>query len=248
MTTHQIKCVIIDDEEMAAKVIVSHLEHIPDFRIEAIFHSAVEAFLKFQSMEVDVLFLDIQMPKVTGLEMIKMMDKKPLIVLTTAHREYALEGFELEVVDYLMKPIGLHRFLKTIHRLKKLLHSNDSHCISGEIKLEEISFPKKPKSDHIFIKSNRTFYKIAFDDILHIEAIKNHVKVVTNTISLISLISLTEFQKQLPGQFLRTHRSFIINTRHVFKFDNYVVHNQAGEIPIGRTYKDLVLICLKNLA
>ncbi|MEM9920121.1 MAG: LytTR family DNA-binding domain-containing protein [Bacteroidota bacterium] len=249
MSKASIKCIIVDDEEMAAKVITSHLAHIPDFEVVGVFHGAVEAFLALDGMEVDVLFLDIQMPKITGIDMIKMLKKKPLTVLTTAHREYALEGFELEVVDYLMKPIGLNRFLQTISRLKKHLHSFDHEQRQDTVQEPTISeeIPKPTTSKHLFVKTNRAYQKIDFDDVCHIEAIKNHIKIVTKTETHISLIALSEFKQQLPENFLRVHRSFIINTDNIRKFDNYSIHNEKGEIPIGRTYKTSVVEHLRGL-
>ncbi|MEM8523605.1 MAG: LytTR family DNA-binding domain-containing protein [Bacteroidota bacterium] len=244
-----IKCVIVDDEAMATKVIEAHLGHIPNFEIEGIYHSAVEAFLALESLEVDVLFLDIQMPKVAGIEMLKMIKHKPLTVLTTAHREYALDGFELEVVDYLLKPIGLNRFLQTISRLKKRLSIPTA-------KTEQVSHPAEKtrevnKQDtapqHIFIKTNRAYQRIEIAAILHIEAIKNHIKIVTKEGNYISLISLSEFEKQLPEAFVRVHRSFIVNINNVLKFDNYEISNEKSTIPIGRTYKERAVELLKNL-
>lgn len=248
MKERKIKCFIVDDEEMAIKVIKSHLEHIPNFEVVGVFHSGVEAFLALERKTIDVLFLDIQMPKVTGIEMLKMIEQRPLTVLTTAHREYALEGFELEVVDYLMKPIGLNRFLQTISRVKKRLFQEKETIIQNVIKEETQSGPdKKVSSNHIFIKTNRAYQKIDFEDILHIEAIKNHIKIITKLENHISLIALSEFKKQLPEYFLRVHRSFIVNTRNIVRFDNYSIQNKEGEVPIGRTYKENTLNTLKSL-
>lgn len=242
MQPETIKCVIVDDEEMASKVIESHLGHVPSFEVVGVYHSAVEAFLALDQMQVDVLFLDIQMPKITGIEMIKMLKQKPLIVLTTAHREYALDGFELEVVDYLLKPIGLHRLLQTVSRLKKHLHIAETSSIPTTMKVQQ----EEPEATttaakHIFVKTNRTYQKIAFESILHIEAIKNHIKIKTATDSHISLVALSEFERQLPNSFLRVHRSFIVNKKNILKFDNYSIHHAQGEVPIGRTYKEEVL-------
>ncbi|MEM1121834.1 MAG: LytTR family DNA-binding domain-containing protein [Bacteroidota bacterium] len=245
-----IRCVIIDDEEMATKVIESHLGHIPDFTVVGVYHSAVEAYLALETMEIDVLFLDIQMPKITGIELIKMMKRRPLVVLTTAHREYALDGFELEVVDYLLKPIGLNRFLQTISRLKKHLAitiEKSAIDIQESVPSPTPSNTINSPSKHIFIKTNRAYQKIDFDAILYIESIKNHIKIVTPTATHISLIALSDFEKQLPTTFLRVHRSFIVNTTNVLRFDNYLVANEKREIPIGRTYKEAVLEVLKDL-
>ncbi|MEW7292993.1 LytR/AlgR family response regulator transcription factor [Aquimarina sp. 2304DJ70-9] len=235
----KINCIIIDDEEMATKVIAKHLENVPDFKIVGIFHSAVEAFLIIDDLEVDVLFLDIQMPKITGLSMLKMLKRQPLTVLTTAHREYAIEGFQLEVVDYLLKPIGLNRFLQTISRIKRLVSKND-HQIHIEKRETGIVSEDPETLDHIFIKSERAFLKIDFSTILQIEAIKNHIKIVTTKGTHISLMPISEFEMKLPPHdFIRIHRSYIINTTHVKRFDNNSVTNDSGVFPIGRSYKEI---------
>ncbi|MEO1030740.1 MAG: response regulator transcription factor [Bacteroidota bacterium] len=244
-----IKCIIVDDEEMATKVIETHLSHIPDFEIAGIYHSAVEAFLALDQYQVDVLFLDIQMPKITGIDMIKMLKTKPLVVLTTAHREFALEGFELDVVDYLLKPIGLNRFLQTVSRIKKQLQlpelNNGNH--NQPKVLQQLEETADPDQDYIFVKTNRAYQKIDFETILHIEAIKNHIKIVTKTETHISLMTLSKFEALLPEQFLRVHRSFIINTDAILKFDSYSIKNAHGDVPIGRTYKDEVTEKLRQL-
>ncbi|GAA4277433.1 LytR/AlgR family response regulator transcription factor [Aquimarina mytili] len=237
--TQKINCIIIDDEEMATKVIAKHLENVPDFKIVGIFHSAVEAFLMIDDLEVDVLFLDIQMPKMTGLSMLKMLKKQPLTVLTTAHREYAIEGFQLEVVDYLLKPIGLNRFLQTIGRIKRLIHKGDEQ-INTKKNETEIAIETPEVLDHIFVKSERAFVKIDFSTILQIEAIKNHIKIVTTKETHISLMSVSEFEMKLPPKdFIRIHRSYIINIAQVKRFDNNSVTNDSGVFPIGRSYKEI---------
>ena len=238
---------VVDDEEMATKVIQAHMDHIPDFEIVGIYHSAVEAFFALDSREIDVLFLDIQMPKITGLEMIKMLKHKPLTVLTTAHREYALEGFELEVVDYLMKPIGLHRFLQTISRIKKQLQLPVTEEAQEAKELAPAIEPMIQTPQHIFVRTNRAYQKIDFETILHIESIKNHIKIVTLDDTYISLVALSEFAQELPSHFLRIHRSFIVNTQHIQRFDHYAITHIQRELPIGRTYKEEVLEYLRQL-
>ena len=235
-----INCIIIDDEEMATKVIASHLAHVPEFNILGIYHSAVEAFLAVENLDVDVIFLDIQMPKITGLSMLKMLKKQPLTVLTTAHREYALEGFELEVVDYLLKPIGLQRFLQTISRLKRMLSTKDNNSTPNQSITQNSHTEAFEKESYIFIKSERAFIKIAYTTILHIEAIKNHIKIVTTKGTHITLMPISEFENKLPpNDFIRIHRSFIINIHHILRFDNHNVTNSNGVLPIGRSYKEI---------
>jgi DNA-binding LytR/AlgR family response regulator len=230
-----IRCMIVDDEEMATRVIKAHLEMVPEFEVAGIFHSGVEAFLALDQMDIDVLFLDIQMPKITGLSMLKMLKKPPLTVLTTAHREYALDGYELEVVDYLLKPIGLSRFLQTVSRLKRLLTLQETPGTPTT------TIPKAAAPDHVFLKTNRSFLRIPHTDILHIEALKNHIRVVTTQDSHISLISISEFESQLPANdFLRIHRSYIVHIHSVMRFDNHSITHQQGTLPIGRSYKEQV--------
>ncbi|MEO1450383.1 MAG: LytTR family DNA-binding domain-containing protein, partial [Bacteroidota bacterium] len=215
--------------------------------VVGIYHSAVEAFLEVDRKEVDVLFLDIQMPKILGLEMLKMLKRPPLTVITTAHREYAFDGFELEVVDYLMKPISLKRFLKTISRLKKHLQfaNGTTPGLPSESDESPPPFAEKKTSTHIFVKTNRAYQKIELASILHIEAIKNHIKIVTRTETHMSLTPLSEFEKRLPQTFLRVHRSFIVSKPNILKFDHYSIQNEKGEIPIGRTYKEQALQILR---
>lgn len=244
-TSPTTRCVIVDDEEMATKVLEAHLKHIPDFEIVGIYHSAVEAFLALDKIEADVLFLDIQMPNITGLEMVKMLKNEPLVVLTTAHREYALEGFELAVVDYLLKPIGLNRFLQTISRLKQRLQQTEE--VAATVLEQPAQRESSPSATYIFIKTNRAYQKINFADILHIESVKNHVKIITPDATHVSLIAISELEQQLPQHFLRVHRSFIVNSTNVVRFDNYTVEHAQGTVPIGRTYKAITLEQLRML-
>jgi DNA-binding LytR/AlgR family response regulator len=249
MSEKRIRCVIVDDEEMATRVIASHLSHVPGFEIVGVFHGSVEAFLALETLEADVLFLDIQMPKVTGLSMLKMLKKPPLTVLTTAHREYALEGFELEVVDYLLKPVGLDRFLQTIGRLKRMLKTNGgagpADTPVGNPVEESQNAPAS--ATHLFAKADGAYHKIELAGILHVEAVKNHIKIVTRKGNHISLMALSAFEEKLPDGFLRVHRSFIVNVGNILRFGPFSVTHEAGEVPIGRSYKEEVVDRLKKL-
>ena len=186
----KLKCIIIDDEEIAVKVIENHLSQIDELEVVAVFYSGVEAFLAIDQLEFDVLFLDIQMPKITGLSMIKMMKKRPLIVLTTAHREFALEGFELDVVDYLLKPISFERFLKTIQKINRYIDRPESP--------HTLPLNQTDEKDHLYIKVNRHYVKLFYEDILFVEAIKNHVRIVTPNETYISLVNISTFEQELP--------------------------------------------------
>lgn len=233
---NKLRCVIIDDEEMATKVIESHLSHVEEMEVVGVFHSGVEAFLALDRLDVDLMFLDIQMPKMTGLAMLKKLKNPPLTVLTTAHRDYALEGFDLDVVDYLLKPIGIDRFLQTVHKIRRFQQTE-----------KEKSAEASSAQDHLFIKANRNYVKLYFQDIQYIEALKNHVKIVTPEATHLSLIPLSEFFLQLPPpHFLRVHRSYVINVQHIDTFNSHHLHIQGRAIPIGRSYREATKLSLEK--
>jgi len=223
---NKLKCIIVDDEEMATRVIESHLQLVDDIDIVGIYHSGVEAFHALDKSKIDVMFLDIQMPKLTGLSMLRMLKYKPLTVLTTAHRDYAIEGFDLDVVDYLLKPISLERFLQTISKIRRFTH--------------EDRFVETEKG-YIFIKANREYHKVFFDQILSVEAIKNHIRIRLADKNFISLMTLSDFQSKLPeDQFARVHRSYLVNLRAVTSFSSHSLDIQGHQIPIGRSYKEVL--------
>ena len=221
---------IVDDEAMAIKVIANHLEQIPDFELIGQFNNPVEAFQLLDSQGVDVLFLDIQMPEITGIAMLQMMKKPPLTVFTTAYREYALDGYALDVVDYLMKPIGFQRFLQTISRLRERTYTFDSTTKLSENNQKEL--------DHLFIRTDRSYQKILFSDILHIESIRNHIKVVTQEASYLTMMAISEVEVKLPSFFVRVHRSFIVNGFRLTRFSSHSVKHGKKEVPVGRSYKE----------
>jgi len=222
----KLTCIIVDDEEMATRVIESHLEMVNDIDVVGVYHSGVEAFHILDKSKIDIMFLDIQMPKLTGLSMLKMLKNKPLTVLTTAHRDYAIEGFDLDVVDYLLKPISLERFLQTISKIRRLA--------SPDEKVEE-------DQAYVFIKANREYHKVYFNEILTVEAIKNHIRIRLHDHSLITLMTLSDFESKMPdGQFARVHRSYLINLKHVSSYSSQSIDIQGQVVPVGRSYKDVV--------
>lgn len=228
-----LKCIIVDDEEMAIKVIKSHISNIRELQIFGTYNNAIEAFAVLQKEEIDIIFLDIQMPKMTGLTMLRSLVNPPHVILTTAHREFALEGFELSVIDYLLKPISFERLMKAIGKvllLKKIPHTIPEHHSS------QISLP------FIYIKSDRQFIKVSLDEIFYIESIKNHVKIVSKSGTLITLITITEMQEKLPPQhFIRIHRSFIVAVSKIEKFTHAMLFVNNQELSIGEFYKNEVI-------
>jgi len=229
------RCIIIDDEEYATKVIANHITQVEGMELTKVFHSGVEAFLSLQNFDFDVLFLDIQMPKMTGISLLKMLKNRPITVLTTAHRHYALEGFDLDVADYLLKPISFERFLQAVKKIKKLQSTVNTTGLAS--------------SDYIFVRVERAFVKIRLDEIRYVEALKNHVRFhLSNNVRHISLMSMNEAEKILSkGKFFRIHRSYIINGKHLTSLANNEVYIGDTLLPIGRSYKEAAKVIFEGL-
>ncbi|MFK5982892.1 MAG: LytTR family DNA-binding domain-containing protein [Flavobacteriaceae bacterium] len=226
------KCVIVDDEELARELIESHLNQLLDFEIVAICASAIEASSVLKKETIDLIFLDIEMPVLKGTEFLKNLAHKPKVIFTTAHREYAIEGYELNVVDYLLKPIVFSRFFKAIEKFldtQTVLESN--HIIED--------------SNHIFVQSNKKNIKILFEEVLYIESIKDYVKIHTTKDKLIIKHGLSTFEDKLDERFIRVHRSYIVNSQKVTAYTKQDVEIGDIEIPIGDYYKKRALEKLK---
>ena len=195
-----INCLIIDDEPLAINVIKNHIKEIDNINVIDTFNSAIDALNFMKSNTVDLLFLDINMPLLDGLDFIKSLDKKPMIVITTAYSEYAIKTYELEVLDYLMKPISFPRFLKAVNRAFKELNSN----LTSNLKVA--------KRAHIFIKvDKKKMQKIYLDEILIIESLRDYLKITTISNKYIIHSTLSSFTEKLPSNnFIRIHRSFTI--------------------------------------
>ncbi len=230
-----INCIIIDDEPLAINVIKNHLQEFKNIIIVETFNNPIEAMHAIENNEIDVIFLDINMPKMNGLDFLRNTKIKPYVIITTAYREFAIEGYDLDVLDYLVKPIPFPRFLKTINKLTQRIYSNT--------KTTETS-----KNSYIFLKVDKKLVKIKHDDILYIESLKDYIKVCTTVDNYIVHKSLTSITEELPSKtFLRVHRSYTI----AFDKVNYVEGNSLNisnkRIPIGRKYlNNTKQIILKN--
>lgn len=222
------RCLIIDDEPPARELIKAYLEVLPDFEVSGIFDNAIDGFIYLQSNEVDLLFLDIQMPKMSGLELLKALHKKPEVILTTAFREYAVEAFELEIFDYLVKPISQERFLKAI---SKFLHFQE---ITKAVSPESNAF----NNAYLFLKVDKDQVKVFLNDILYIEGLKDYIKVFTSEGLYVVYERLGYMEAKLPeSKFIRVHKSFIVAIDKISTYNNDSLKVQQQEIPIGRMYK-----------
>ncbi len=223
-------CLIIDDEELARDLIENHLRQLDEFELIASCSSAIEASKILQQQNVDLLFLDIEMPVLRGTEFFKNLIHKPKVIFTTAYRDYALDGFELNAVDYLLKPITFGRFFKAIEKFVSLSNSNTQ---PPSVNVEAIV----NKDDFIFIRKDRKQVKLFLDHILYIESIKDYIKIHTKDKSHMIKYSITSFAKNLDNRFIRTHRSYIVNVDKITAYTKYDVEIDVIEIPIGESYK-----------
>jgi two-component system LytT family response regulator len=222
----KIKCILVDDEPLAIKIIENYLNNFSEFEILGTFNTAFEALGFINSNAIDVVFLDINMPLMTGFELIKLIEYKPKIIITTAFREFAAESYDLEVLDYLVKPIPLPRFIKCINK------------ITTEFNLKSNTKTDSHRNEpHIFIKVDKKMMKINIDEILFIEGMKEYIKVTTAEKTYITHKSLTSLTEELPAeQFLRIHKSYIIALNKVKSIEGNRIQIHTHTLPIGRNY------------
>jgi DNA-binding LytR/AlgR family response regulator len=221
-------CLIVDDEPLARSVMRNHIAALDMLNLSGECANALAAFHFLQNESVDLMFLDIQMPKVNGIDFLRSLKNPPKTVLTTAFSDYALEGFDLDVVDYLLKPVAFNRFLRAI---QKAFRHDDLATFSFLQESEEES------QACLFLRVDRKILKVSFQDILYIEALKDYVKVVTKTQRIVAKHSLNALTESLPVNFVRVHRSFLINAVHLRSWNRQQVQVAEVNIPVGRFYR-----------
>ena len=226
----KIKCLIADDEPLASELVATHLAKIPELELVASCHNAFEAFAVLQKEQIDLLFLDIQMPRMTGWEMLKNVTNKPYVIITTAYREHALEGYEFDVLDFLLKPITFERFEKAVakyHTRKQVVIEHTTASVSD-------GYDQAYK----YFKVNREMRKVFLKDILYIESLKDYVRIKTDKESLITYQRISYLEEKLPeDKFLRVHKSFIVAIDKIASLGSNTVKIREKEIPVGRNYK-----------
>ncbi|MEI7498912.1 MAG: LytTR family DNA-binding domain-containing protein [Bacteroidota bacterium] len=227
----KIRCLLVDDEPLAQRVIERYAENIPFLEIVAKCNSAIEAIDVLHSMETDLIFLDINMPRLSGIDFLKTLKNPPLVIITTAYAEFAIQGYELDVVDYLMKPFAFDRFYKAIQKAEELIKSR-------ELQSYEIKEVERADDSFIFIKSSKKTYKVTLDNILYIEALGDYVKIFTTDKMIVSYQSLKNIERLLPNRlFPRIHKSFIIALSRVDLIEGNHLKINDRMIPIGTNYK-----------
>ncbi len=228
------KCIIVEDELPAIKVIQNHISHFSDLELVGTYTNAMDAFMELQKNHtIDVIFLDIQLPQISGIQFLKMLDTYPSVILTTAYREFALDGYDLEITDYLLKPISLNRFAKAIAKVYKQQWKEPK---IPDFPTEEM--PSLFSDPFIYVKADRENIKIKLKDIQYIESIKNHIKIKTENGQIVTLVGLSKIEERLPGTyFQRIHRSYIVNLEHITSFTQSSITIGTKCIPIGNFYK-----------
>lgn len=236
----KVKCLIVDDEPIAAQVIQNYLEKLEAFEIVKICNNALNAFEYLQSNPVDLVFLDIQMPKISGLEFLKALQNPPKVIIVTAYREYAYEGFELDVVDYLLKPVSFDRFLKAINKYNSIINDTIQS-------INDSDYGYKSANEFIWVRADRKNVKIGIDDINYIEGLKDYVKIFVKDNMIISKIPLKKMEQKLPAdRFIRIHRSYLISATKITAFNNDGIEIGPNMLPIGKNYKDSVISFLER--
>ena len=231
-----IRCLVVDDEPPAREIIRRYIEQVPTLELVGECANAIQAFTYLQQHAIDLVFLDIRMPQLNGNDFLKTLKNPPRIIFTTAHSEYALEGYDLDIVDYLLKPIPFDRFLKAVNK-----------ALQGAIEKPDVSIQQEDKKNESFVyfRADRKMVRVTLRDILYVESMKDYVKIITSTGTIITKQSITSVQAMLPEKdFVRNHRSFIVATRHIKSFTSEVIEINDTEIPIGKLFRNEVLKAL----
>lgn len=220
-----LRCIIVDDEPLAQQVLETYLKKMPGLELAAVCNNAMEAYDAISGNEVDIVLLDIQMPVITGVEFVRTLKDPPVIIFTTAYPNFAVDGFELNAMDYLLKPISFERFAKAIHKATEKIQSRTT---------EQQEMP-----DYFFVKEDGKLVKINFSDIDHIECMKDYAKIFTQQRMIVTHHTMKRFEEVLPpGKFIRIHRSYIVYLPAILAIFGNVVETAKGKLPIGANYKD----------
>lgn len=224
-----VQCVIVDDEPIARRVIRSHLAKVDGFVVAAECATALACFSLLQHLQPDLLFLDIRMPQLNGLDFLRSLQHRPKVIIVSAYREYALEGFDLDVVDYLLKPVSLERLLKALHKYCEQQPTITQKAV------------EEAETKHLFIRADRKTVKLILSEVYYIESMSDYLKIHTCNGLLLTKEKISAIEQKLPSHFLRTHRSFIVNMQHLQSFTHESIEVARRMLPISRSLRQEVL-------
>ena len=226
-----IRCIAVDDEKLVLDLLVDNIEQVPYLQLVKACRNAMEAIEVLQKEKIDLIFLDIQMPKLSGLQLIQTLQNPPMVILITAYEQYALEGYNLNVVDYLLKPVSFERFLKACNKAKELF----------DLKSDKGTVQKETIPDHIFVNVEYTLVKILFSDILFIEGLKDYIKIhlASSHKPVLTKLSLKAMEEKLPSdKFIRIHKSYIVAADKITVIKRDLINIGSHEIPVSEFYKE----------
>jgi two-component system LytT family response regulator len=231
-----IKCIVVDDEPLAREILGRFIARVPSLLLVAECDNAIRAMTVIRQQEVDLAFVDVQMPEILGTEMIRILRQPPRIILTTAYPDYALEGYDLDIVDYLLKPIQFERFLKAIDKAALQIGLTPQTAAPAAERQEDRN------EAYLYFRTDRKMVKVMLDDIVYIEGMKNYVKIITGKTTIITKNSMAAVEAMLPeSAFIRTHRSYIVSKSKIKSFTGELIDVGPVEIPIGKLFKNQVM-------
>jgi DNA-binding LytR/AlgR family response regulator len=234
-SSNKIHCLVIDDEPPAREILKQHIAGVEALELAGTCSNAVEAVSFLKEYRVDLLFLDIQMPQLLGTNFIRTLKNPPKVIFTTAYRKYAVEGFELDAVDYLLKPISFERFLKAVNKVLQLDISTVRAAMPISIQTEKLN---EKSNSFLYFRVERKMVKVFFRDILYVEGLKDYIKIVTDTKMIVTKYVLSTLEEMLPANdFLRIHKSYIVAINKIDSYNADSVNIAKHELPIGRLYK-----------
>ena len=238
-TDTKVRCIAVDDEPPALQLIEKYIRAIPALHLAGTSANAVDALDLLQHNSIDLIFLDIQMPQILGTDFMRTLSNPPKVIFTTAFRKFAVEGFDLDAVDYLLKPISFERFLKAVNKVMKL-------NLTAEKNIFSYTPEKENENNFIYLRADRKNIKISLDDLLFIESLKNYIKVVTKDKTIVTKHSISSIEENLPSSFIRIHRSFIIAKNKIESFSHDFIQIGKYELPVSRSYRHEVEKFLKK--
>lgn len=231
-------CLIVEDEPLLAEILQDYIKQIPFLELKGVCPDALYAMERLQSEKIDLMFLDIHLPKLKGTEFLKTLSHPPKVIITSAYADYALQGYELNVLDYLLKPVEFNRFLMSVNKLKQLGETNPP---------AQIVVNSDAEAPHLFFNVGKRKAKVILSDILYVESLREYIKITTKSSSLLTKFQLYEIEEMLTrNNFIRVHRSFIVAKDKIDTFSATDVEINGKQIPIGRSYKELVISILEK--
>jgi len=231
-------CVIVDDERPALKLLTAYIKKLPHLELVASCEDAFEAIAALQNNQVDILFLDIHMPELTGIELLQSLKQNPQVIMTTAYREYAVEGFEMEVTDYLVKPFSFERFLQAVNKSTQNLNLEKNTKTNSSLDETVSDISEKKQDAYFFVKTNHKMEKVPLHEILYIESMREYVSIQLKSRRFVVHQTMNAMEAKLQlSDFMRVHRSYIIGLHHIQTIMGNVLNINGKEIPIGGSYR-----------